>query len=88
MGFLSQVAPSDVDGEQEDGNETFYGTAIAGQDVNPYEMREDDVRMHHVEQIQVVLIHSRCPHAMRIDTSRTNVSDHRSSFGQVGWMVL
>jgi hypothetical protein len=46
MGFLSQVAPDkDVSIKPEDGNKTFYGTAIAAhdRDVRAYEMGEDKV---------------------------------------------
>jgi hypothetical protein len=44
IGFLSHVAPdADVSTKPEDGNETFYGTAIAAHDVSAYEMGEDEV---------------------------------------------
>jgi hypothetical protein len=44
MGFLSQVAPTpQTNIAPEDGHETFYGTAIAGQDICAYEMSEEDV---------------------------------------------
>jgi uncharacterized membrane protein len=44
MGFLSQVSPTAHDHiETETGHETFYGTAIAGQDICAYEMGEEDV---------------------------------------------
>lgn len=46
MGFLSQVAPTThVAIEPETGHETFYGTAIARQDICPYEMSEEDVSL-------------------------------------------
>jgi len=39
MGYLSQVAPV----QAEDGNESFYGTAVSGKDISPYEMREQEM---------------------------------------------
>jgi hypothetical protein len=43
MGFLSQVTADS--GQPEDGQETFYGTAIAGKDICAYEMGEEDVNL-------------------------------------------